>query len=42
MLFVPSVAGISHHFAEDTKEDDIVLGCQAFADAAETILKKAA
>jgi len=42
MLFVPSVAGISHHYAEDTKEDDIVLGCQTFADAAAAILKQAA
>src|SRR5690606_6691670 len=32
MLFVPSIAGISHHWAEDTKDDDIVLGAQVFAD----------
>jgi N-carbamoyl-L-amino-acid hydrolase len=38
MLFVPSIAGISHHFAEDTKDADIVLGCQVFADAAADIL----
>jgi len=42
MLFVPSIAGISHHYAEDTKEEDIVLGCQVFADAAERILRGAA
>jgi beta-ureidopropionase / N-carbamoyl-L-amino-acid hydrolase len=42
MLFVPSIAGVSHHYSEDTSEDDIVLGCQAFADAAAAILKKAA
>ena len=42
MLFVPSIDGISHHFAEDTKEEDIVLGCQAFADGAERILRRAA
>jgi N-carbamoyl-L-amino-acid hydrolase len=42
MLFVPSIGGISHHFAEDTKEEDIVLGCQAFADGAERILRRAA
>ena len=41
MLFVPSIGGISHHFAEDTKEADIVLGCQVFADAAERILGSA-
>jgi beta-ureidopropionase / N-carbamoyl-L-amino-acid hydrolase len=38
MLFVPSIGGISHHYAEDTKEADIVLGCQVFADAAAEIL----
>jgi N-carbamoyl-L-amino-acid hydrolase len=38
MLFVPSIGGISHHYAEDTKEADIVLGCQVFADAAANIL----
>ncbi len=38
MLFVPSIGGISHHWAEDTKEDDIVLGCAALADAAAQIL----
>jgi N-carbamoyl-L-amino-acid hydrolase len=42
MLFVPSIAGISHHYAEDTKEEDIVLGWQVFADAAERILCAAA
>jgi beta-ureidopropionase / N-carbamoyl-L-amino-acid hydrolase len=39
MLFVPSIAGISHHYTEDTKEEDIVLGCRVFADAAECILR---
>ena len=34
MLFVPSIGGISHHHAENTKDEDIVLGCQVFADAA--------
>jgi N-carbamoyl-L-amino-acid hydrolase len=38
MLFVPSIGGISHHYAEDTKDDDIVLGCQVFADAAAEIV----
>jgi N-carbamoyl-L-amino-acid hydrolase len=41
MLFVPSIAGISHHYAEDTKEEDIILGCRVFADAAERILREA-
>jgi N-carbamoyl-L-amino-acid hydrolase len=38
MLFVPSIGGISHHYAEDTKDADLVLGCQVFADAAAAIL----
>jgi N-carbamoyl-L-amino-acid hydrolase len=42
MLFVPSIGGISHHHAEDTKEDDIVLGCQAMVDAAAALLRKSA
>jgi N-carbamoyl-L-amino-acid hydrolase len=41
MLFVPSIGGISHHFTENTRDEDIVLGCQVFADAAEAILAKA-
>ena len=39
MMFVPSINGISHHWAEDTKEEDIVLGAQVFADAAASILR---
>ena len=39
MLFVPSLKGISHHWSEDTAEEDIVLGAQVFADAAAAILK---
>jgi N-carbamoyl-L-amino-acid hydrolase len=38
MLFVPSIGGISHHYAENTEDADIVLGCQVFADAAGEIL----
>jgi N-carbamoyl-L-amino-acid hydrolase len=41
MMFIPSVRGVSHHWSEDTKEDDIVLGAQVFADAAERILRRA-
>lgn len=33
MLFIPSIGGISHDFAEDSHEEDIVLGCQVLADA---------
>ena len=39
MLFVPSIGGVSHDFAEDTHEDDIVLGCQVFTSAAAAILQ---
>src|SRR5262249_16113236 len=39
MMFIPSLRGISHHWSEDTKEEDIVLGAQVFADAAERILR---
>ncbi len=38
MLFVPSRGGISHAFEEDTSREDIVLGCQVFADAIASVL----
>jgi beta-ureidopropionase / N-carbamoyl-L-amino-acid hydrolase len=38
MLFVPSIGGISHHYVEDTRDEDLVLGCQVLADAAAEIL----
>jgi N-carbamoyl-L-amino-acid hydrolase len=41
MLFVPSIGGVSHHWAEDTREEDIVLGCQVLADAGEAIFCEA-
>ena len=41
MLFIPSLGGISHDFAEDSRDDDIVLGCQVLADAAASILVSA-
>ena len=39
MMFIPSLGGVSHHWSEDTREEDIVLGAQVFADAAFRILK---
>ena len=39
MLFIPSIGGISHDFAEDSHDDDIVLGCQVLADATAAILR---
>ena len=41
MMFIPSLGGISHHWAEDTKEEDIVLGARIFAEAALRILRQA-
>ncbi len=40
MLFVPSIGGVSHDFAEDTEEADIALGCQVLASAAASILSE--
>ena len=39
MLFVPSIDGISHHWAENTSDDDIVLGARVFTDAIANVLK---
>ena len=41
MLFIPSVNGISHDFAEDSKREDIALGCQVLAQASEDLLLQA-
>ena len=41
MLFIPSIGGISHDFAEDSRDEDIVLGCQVLADATASILAEA-
>ena len=40
MLFVPSIGGVSHHWAEDTKREDLALGCEVLADAASRILSR--
>jgi N-carbamoyl-L-amino-acid hydrolase len=39
MLFTPSIGGISHHWAEDTREEDLALCCRILADGAEAFLK---
>ena len=39
MLFVPSIGGISHHWSENTSDEDIVLGARVFADAIASILQ---
>jgi N-carbamoyl-L-amino-acid hydrolase len=33
MMFVPSIGGISHHWTENTSDEDIALGAQVFVDA---------
>ena len=40
MLFVPSIGGISHHWSEDTSDEDIALGCQVLTEAARTLLSR--
>ena len=37
MLFVPSIGGISHHWAEDTAEEDLVAGLEVLGRAAERL-----
>jgi N-carbamoyl-L-amino-acid hydrolase len=39
MMFVPSIGGISHHWAENTSDDDLVLGAQVFTDGIAESLK---
>ena len=40
MLFVPSIGGISHHWTEDTSDEDIALGAQVYVDAAARLLRQ--
>jgi N-carbamoyl-L-amino-acid hydrolase len=40
MLFVPSINGISHHWAENTSDEDIVLGARVFTDAIANVLMR--
>lgn len=40
MLFAPSIGGISHHWSEDTKEEDLVLALRILADAASALLAR--
>jgi N-carbamoyl-L-amino-acid hydrolase len=41
MLFTPSINGISHHWAEDTKPEDLAVCCEILADAASAFLNAA-
>lgn len=38
MLFTPSIGGISHHWAEDTKPEDLELCCHILAEGARRFL----
>ncbi len=38
MLFVPSIGGISHHWTENTSDEDIAIGAQVFVEACRLIL----
>jgi beta-ureidopropionase / N-carbamoyl-L-amino-acid hydrolase len=38
MLFVPSIGGISHHWAENTKDEDLALGIRVLDEAARRFL----
>lgn len=38
MLFVPSIGGISHHWSEDTKDEDLALGIEVLGEAARLYL----
>jgi beta-ureidopropionase / N-carbamoyl-L-amino-acid hydrolase len=38
MLFVPSIGGVSHHWTENTADEDIVTGAQVFVDACGRLL----
>ncbi|TAK88299.1 MAG: Zn-dependent hydrolase [Betaproteobacteria bacterium] len=42
MLFIPSIGGRSHDVAEDSAEDDIVLGCEVLAAVVERLEARAA
>lgn len=39
MMFVPSIGGISHHWTENTSDEDIALGAQVYVDAVDRLLR---
>jgi beta-ureidopropionase / N-carbamoyl-L-amino-acid hydrolase len=41
MLFVPSIGGISHHWSENTADEDIALGAEVYVEAAARLLTRA-
>lgn len=40
MLFVPSIGGISHHWAEDTSDDDLAMGLRVLYEGARRALAR--
>ena len=40
MMFVPSIGGISHHWTENTSDEDIVIGAHVFVAACARLLKQ--
>ena len=41
MLFVPSIGGISHHWTENTSDEDLALGAEVYVQAAAEMLGRA-
>jgi N-carbamoyl-L-amino-acid hydrolase len=39
MIFVPSINGISHHWAEDTKPEDLAMGLRVMVEAARRFME---
>ena len=40
MLFAPSIGGVSHHWAEDTAVEDLAVGMQVLAEAADLLQRQ--
>lgn len=40
MLFVPSIGGVSHHWAEDTSDDDLAMGFRVLYEGARQVLAR--
>ncbi len=40
MLFVPSIGGVSHHWTENTADEDIVTGAQVFVETCRKLLMR--
>jgi N-carbamoyl-L-amino-acid hydrolase len=38
MLFVPSIGGVSHHWTEDTKREDLAMGLRVLVEGARRFL----